>query len=154
MGMTSKVVQRRANIECLDQMMTMLSRGDLDGAFEMWADDGALEMPWFPDPEHRCIAPTSSVRELFRRLNEESFRRLTLTLGTVYPLLDPDALLAEYTGEATVRANGNTYRNEFVGLFRFRDGQIVVWRAYMDALQSLYWRDQSAADLIRRRQSA
>jgi ketosteroid isomerase-like protein len=150
MGMTSKVVQRRANIESLDQMMTMLSRGDLDGAFELWADEGALEMPWFPDPSQRCIAPTSHVRELFRRLNEESFRRLTLTLGTVYPLLDPDAVLAEYTGEATVRANGNTYRNEFVGLFRFQDGQIVLWRAYMDAIQSLYWRDQSAAEVVRR----
>jgi ketosteroid isomerase-like protein len=148
--MTSKVVQRRANIECLDQMMTMLSRGDLDGAFELWADDGALEMPWLPDRAQRCIAPATHVRELFRRLNEESFRRLTLSLGTVYPLLDPDAVLAEYTGEATVRVNGNTYRNEFVGLFRFTEGRIVLWRAYMDAIQSLYWRDQSAADVVRR----
>jgi limonene-1,2-epoxide hydrolase len=30
-------------------------------------------------------------------------------------------------------------------MFKFRDGKIVLWREYMDAIQSLYWQDQANA---------
>jgi ketosteroid isomerase-like protein len=29
-----------------------------------------------------------------------------------------------------VARNGKTYRNRYVGIFRFRDGKICAWREY------------------------
>jgi ketosteroid isomerase-like protein len=141
----SKVAQRRANTEILEQMLMLLGRMDLEGVFELWADDGALEMPFLPDLGRRRTAPTSAVKEFFRATNEEALYKINLTIVAIHPMLDPDSLVAEYTGEATVRGNGNIYRNDYLGLFRFRDAKIVLWREYMDAIQSLYWDDQASA---------
>jgi ketosteroid isomerase-like protein len=142
---TSKVAQRRANVEVLKEMLELLGNMDIDGVFHLWAEDGALEMPFLPDLERRRTAPTRAVKEFFRATNEQALHQVKLTVQSIHPMLDPDWLVAEYTGEATVRANGNVYRNTYVGMFRFRDGKIVLWREYMDAIQSLHWQDQTHA---------
>jgi hypothetical protein len=142
---TSKVAQRRANVAVLHDMLELLGKMDIDGVFQLWADDGALEMPFLPDRSRRRTAPTSAVKEFFRATNEQALHQVKLTIRAIHPMLDPDWLVAEYTGEATVRANGNTYTNSYLGMFKFRDGKIVLWREYMDAIQSLYWQDQANA---------
>src|SRR6185437_10517886 len=111
--------QRRANVETLYAMLELLGNMDIDGVFQLWADDGALEMPFLPDLSRRRTAPTSAVKEFFRATNDAALHQVKLTIQAIHPMLDSDWLVAEYTGEATVRDNGNTYTNCYLGMFPF-----------------------------------
>ncbi len=39
----------------------------------------------------------------------------------IYPMLDPNLVLAEYRGEIQIAATGKQYNNRYIRLFRLRD---------------------------------
>ena len=46
----------------------------------------------------------------------------------VFELLDPQTLIAEYRSDSRHLASGLPYRNSYLGILRFRDGQVCYWR--------------------------
>lgn len=53
---------------------------------------------------------------------------------TIYPMLDPNWLLAEYRGEIDVAATGKAYNNRYCALFPLRDAYIVLFREYFNPI--------------------
>lgn len=58
------------------------------------------------------------------------FEKFDVTITEIYDLADPDMLVAQYSSDARGRDKPVTYQNEYIGVFRFRDGRITLWREY------------------------
>jgi ketosteroid isomerase-like protein len=58
------------------------------------------------------------------------FKKFDITITDIYDLLDPNILIARYLGDAEGRDKPVAYQNEYVGIFRFVDGKIAMWREY------------------------
>jgi hypothetical protein len=49
-------------------------------------------------------------------------------------MVDPNTLYAEYRGEIEVLATGKPYNNIYAGLFKFRNGKILLYREYYNPM--------------------
>jgi ketosteroid isomerase-like protein len=58
------------------------------------------------------------------------FKKFEITITDIYDLLDPNMLIARYRSDAVGRDKPVAYQNEYLGIFRFRDGKITFWREY------------------------
>ncbi|MDQ1362056.1 MAG: uncharacterized protein QOJ44_2433 [Acidimicrobiaceae bacterium] len=133
---------RSANAATLGQMMTYLAAEDFDSIFELWHEDSALEIAFMPNHALRRVEGRDNVKAFFQGVNGSDLGEINLTVAGIMPMHDPNAFFAEYTGEATVKATGGTYRMDYLGLFRFMDGKIVLWREYYDAVRAILWNRQ------------
>jgi uncharacterized protein len=133
---------RSANAATLTQMMTYLAAEDFDSIFELWDQDSALEIAFMPNHALRRVEGREQVKAFFQGVNGSDLGEINLTVSSIMPMHDPNAFFAEYTGEATVKATGGTYRMEYLGLFRFREGKIVLWKEYYDAVRAILWNRQ------------
>jgi hypothetical protein len=133
---------RSANARTLEQMMTHLAAEDFDSIFNLWAEDSALEIAFMPDHALRRVEGRENVKAFFQAVNGSDLGEINLTVGAIMPMHDPNAFFAEYTGEATVKATGGSYRMDYLGLFRFVDGKIVLWKEYYDAVRAILWNRQ------------
>jgi ketosteroid isomerase-like protein len=64
------------------------------------------------------------------------FGKFTITLTDVHDLLDPNMLVARYRGDALGRHKPVAYRNDYIGVFAFRDGKITLWREFDNPMVS------------------
>jgi ketosteroid isomerase-like protein len=58
------------------------------------------------------------------------FKKFDITITYIYDLVDPAMLVALYQSDAEGRDKPVSYQNEYIGVFRFRDGKIVSWLEY------------------------
>ena len=58
------------------------------------------------------------------------FKKFDITITDIYDMLDPNMLIARYRGDAEGRDQPVAYQNEYIGIFRFVDGKIALWREY------------------------
>jgi ketosteroid isomerase-like protein len=130
---------RSANANTLNKMMAFLAAEDFDSIFELWGDDSALEIAFMPNHALRRVEGKQNVKDFFKAVNGNDLGEINLTVQSIMPMHDPNAFFAEYTGEAKVKATGGTYRMEYLGLFRFSEGKIVLWKEYYDAIRAILW---------------
>jgi len=130
---------RAANEKTLNQMLTYLAAEDFDSIFELWADESALEIAFMPDHELRRVEGKANVQAFFKAVNSGQLGEINLTVNAVMPMLDPNVFFAEYTGEAKVKTTGSTYKMDYLGLFKFSEGKIVLWKEYYDAVRAILW---------------
>lgn len=142
MAMDNDDAVRSANARTLDRMMTYLAAEDFDSIFELWHEDSALEIAFMPNHALRRVEGRDNVKTFFQAVNGNDLGEINLTVRSIMPMHDPNAFFAEYTGEATVKATGGTYRMDYLGLFRFVEGKIVLWKEYYDAVAAILWNRQ------------
>jgi ketosteroid isomerase-like protein len=114
------------------EVMRAVGARDLDRMFSFLADDAVVEMPF-------------EARHGLARLDKAGFRqtmevvlsmydRFEIEFDRVYALGDVSGVVAEYRSDATLAGSGVPYRNQYCGLFVFRDGMISAWREYDNPL--------------------
>lgn len=59
-----------------------------------------------------------------------AFDQFDLTVTQVFDLVEPNTVIATYTGDCKVRDQGAVYQNEYIGVFEFIDGQLSRWQEY------------------------
>ena len=112
------------------EFFALLSRKDVQGWSQFWAEDGRILVPYppegFPDTIDGREAIVSGFRDLF-----DNFETFTTRLTGVYPAADSDAVTVEYLVDAQLRS-GPRYTNTNIAVFRFRDGMISEYHDYFD----------------------
>jgi ketosteroid isomerase-like protein len=88
-----------------------------------------FELPYGPDFLPNPIIGRDAWNDM-QLMTFALFSSFTLRLVEVHDCVDPDELIVEYRSDAVVARNGNAYENRYIGVFRFRDGQIAAWREY------------------------
>ncbi len=106
-----------------------ISDGRYDEVADHMADDLVFELPYGPSflPKQFIGLATWNQMQLATFGLFERFRE---TLDAVYATAGQDTLVCEYHSDAIVKATGAEYHNQYIGVFRLRDGKIVFWREY------------------------
>ena len=126
--------RRRANRETLERLFDAFNTSDYGAMASIYTEDYLLELP-FAHPEPLRLEGMAEVATHLGPLLETF--RFTLTLGVVHDCVDPDLLVAEYTGQGTVTTTGKPYANTYVGLYRFREGRVCGVKEFYDPLVAL-----------------
>ena len=121
-------MSERTNLEILQSVFD--SMGDAEAVVAHYTDDYVMELPYaHPDKPDR-----TEGKEAVRQRLVGAFKvfRFGLHITEVYPCVDPDLLIAEYTSEGEVIPTGRRYSNRYIGLWRFRDGKVCFTREYLN----------------------
>ena len=101
---------------------------DADTLSTLLHDDLEFQLPYerrVPDLDK------DGFLELLRTSSFTLYRQFTIVLTHIYDTVDNDTLIARYEGDC-IGHDGVEYRNNYVGIFGFRDGLISSWREYDD----------------------
>ena len=123
---------REANKQTLRRAMAGIGALDLDAVITELHDDVQFELPYeeaVPD------SGQDGIRNLLGSMFV-MFEKFTLTLTDIYDMLDPNMLVARYRGDAVGRTKPVAYRNDYIGVFEFRDGLITLWREFDNPMVS------------------
>ncbi|WP_419848599.1 nuclear transport factor 2 family protein [Candidatus Poriferisocius sp.] len=121
-------MSQRTNLEILQSVFD--SMGNADAVVAHYTDDYVMELPYaHPDKPDR-----TEGKEAVRQRLVGAFKvfRFSLHITEVYPCVDPDLLIAEYTSEGEVIPTGRRYSNRYIGLWRFRNGKVCFTREYLN----------------------
>ncbi|MDA8044438.1 MAG: nuclear transport factor 2 family protein [Actinomycetota bacterium] len=118
--------QREERLEVVRRAFAAVGAGDVEAQLASFTDDAVLEMP-YADPPARLEGKDVIRARLVPAL--ETFR-FTLEITDVHECTDADTLILEYASDGRVTTTGRSYRNSYVGIFRFRDDLVCFQREY------------------------
>ena len=124
--MTDPNAVRRRNRAALEQAMDAISKLSTRDVLAEVHDSLTMQLPYenaVPDQDRAGFGQ-------FLDMAFAMFERFDITLTHIYDLVDPEVLVATYTGFALVRNKDVNYANEYIGVFKFHDGKITLWREY------------------------
>jgi AcrR family transcriptional regulator/ketosteroid isomerase-like protein len=135
------VVENRDPIENYSQFMRAtvktlfeaVSVADGEAVRPLLADDAIMELPFaippFPSAKSGGDAIASGMKGGSRLFT--SFR---LTPQTFYPSPETNSIVVEVQSEGQL-TKGGTYSNQYVFIFKFANGKIILWREYFNPLR-------------------
>jgi uncharacterized protein len=126
MTSTDSATTRDANKQTLRRALDGISRLDGEAVIAELDGTGVFELPFeaaVPDCDRAGFLQLLSM--MFTM-----FKRFDMTITHIFDLVDPNILVARYQNDAEGRDKPVSYRNEYIGLFHFRDGKILSWREY------------------------
>lgn len=100
------------------------------------AEDLVWELPYAPALGHpeRLSGREEAVRHISWFLGAvDNFRFFDLR---IYPLVDPEAAIAEVKAEALIKPTGRIYRQDYVLFLRVVGGKIAFLREYFDPVRA------------------
>jgi uncharacterized protein len=115
--------------------MHELTLTDDKAVVDLYAEDGAHELPFAPPGAPRRIEGREALRAL---MNAQSGRSPVTYEGfenlTVWETTDPEVIIAEYEIAGT-GADGAGFRIPQLLVLRVRDGRIALTRSYLNPAQ-------------------
>jgi ketosteroid isomerase-like protein len=119
------------------EVFARLSSRDFDGMAELLAEDVQFDLAYAPEVLPMPTRGRAAVHQLVANVIGGMFDPMTLEVTSVYPCADASMIVVEYASEGTVKHNGNSYANRYVGIFRVGDdGQLTFWREYHNPEES------------------
>ena len=126
---TSSDDDRRArNIAAVEAAFRGVSNADAAEQLRQYTDDAVLELPYTAPPKRvegkaDALAYLTEVFKVFK---------LRLTITEVHRGLDPDELVVEFVSDGLVVTTGKSYANQYINVFKFRDGKICFQREFFN----------------------
>lgn len=121
--------KRAANKALFTNVMKTISAGEFERLGEYMTQDLIFELPYGPDFIPNPVEGLEAWNQM-QLMTFALFDSFALEPIELHDCLDPEELIAEYHSEATVKRNGNPYKNRYIGVLRFRDGKISHWREF------------------------
>jgi uncharacterized protein (TIGR02246 family) len=108
----------------------LILNGDADGFADLFAPDAVIEMPFGGPPGMPArLAGREAIRDYSRQVMA-SLRMEDFEVTDLYQSLDPEVVIAEVRGKATVTATGRSFTATSIQVLRIRDGHIVLFRDF------------------------
>ncbi|KAB8332166.1 nuclear transport factor 2 family protein [Scytonema tolypothrichoides VB-61278] len=124
---------RQKNEQTIRTYFELLSQKRMDEWLKLWADDGVQDMPYSPAGFPKRVEGKAAVAKHYSAL-PTSVGRMVFPDLRIYPTTDPNTFFVEFRGEIEVLATKKPYNNTYAGLFKFRDGKVVLFREYYDPI--------------------
>lgn len=125
---------RSSNIELFRIMLGHLGRAEFKQATDMLAEDVYCDWPYIPAPGlAESITGRQQVHDFFAG-GMSDFEPYKYTITSIYELLDPNMVIAEYFSDSKHLETGEPYGNKYVAIVKFENGQISYWREYVNPL--------------------
>lgn len=124
---------RERNVRIVREFFARLEAMDVDGFVGLWADDGVQEMPFAPEGFPKKLEGKEAIRRQYGGL-PDAYTRMAFPDPAIYPMLEPNLVVAEYRGEIELKTGG-AYNNRYVGIFRLAaDGKVSRYAEYFDPI--------------------
>ncbi|MCU1396665.1 MAG: hypothetical protein JWM34_5093 [Ilumatobacteraceae bacterium] len=120
--------RRAANVAAVEAAFRGVSNADASEQMAQYVDDLVLELP-YTNPPKRVEGKAAALTYLS---NAFQVFRMQLTITTVHECLDPDELVVEFVSDGTVLTTGKSYANQYINVFRFREGRICFQREFFN----------------------
>jgi ketosteroid isomerase-like protein len=102
---------------------------------DLFAADGVLEYPFAAAGQPSRLEGRQAIRDYFSAgLPSRSLFAQDGVTTTVHDTADPEVVVAQIEHHGTSRLTGQPYRLRAIGVIRVRDGEIVEYQDYMDAI--------------------
>jgi ketosteroid isomerase-like protein len=121
---------REDNLAAVRRYFEGVAAANAEQMLAPWTDDLVYEER-FSDPPRR-IEGKEATRAYFSKAG--AVYRMTIEITAVHECVDPDKLVLEYNSHGEVLATGGIYENSYIGVYRFRDGQIWQVREFHNPL--------------------
>jgi uncharacterized protein (TIGR02246 family) len=110
----------------------LILSGDMDGFADLFAPDGAIELPFAPPGVPSRLAGREAIREYSRHVKTLPLRLEDFEVVELYQTLDPEVVIVEMHTKGTVTTTGKSFTATSVQILRIRDGHIVLFRDFPD----------------------
>jgi uncharacterized protein len=124
--------RRASNIDVIHRFFDCMRRKDIDAWINLWAEDARILVPY--PPQGADFPPSIDGREAilpgFQQLFAH-FASYDADVHTIYPSLDPDVLIVEWSVEAHL-VEGLVYRGDNITVFRFDHGKLRYYHDYFN----------------------
>jgi uncharacterized protein len=110
----------------------LILSGDMDGFADLFAPDGAIELPFAPPGVPSRLAGREAIREYSRQVKTLPLRLEDFEVVELYQTLDPEVVIVEMHTKGTVTTTGKSFTATSVQILRIRDGHIVLFRDFPD----------------------
>ncbi len=124
---------RQKNERTVRDFLDLLSKKRMNAWLELWDKDGVQDMPYSPPGFPKRVEGKAAIAKHYSALPTNVGRMVFPDL-VIYPMVDPNTFYAEYRGEIEVLATGKPYNNIYAGLFKFRNGKILLYREYYNPM--------------------
>lgn len=112
------------------ELLSAISASDGPRFRSLVTHDLRNEMPFARDPFPKESEGGDQIAEKITGA-KRLFTAFTLAATEIYPVPGMDVVIIEAMSNGTL-VSGKTYANQYVFIFRFRDGKICGWREYFD----------------------
>jgi ketosteroid isomerase-like protein len=121
------------SIELVRTVFDAFGAADVAALDHLYTEDYVLELPYSkPDPVR--VEGRVNVQDYLAQAFQVF--RFQLSITDHWKLDGVDGLVAEYVSEGTVVPTGKRYANTYVGIWRFRDGQVSRTKEWYDPIVS------------------
>ena len=118
--------------QVLERRRELLLNQDTDGFVDLFAPDGAIELPFAgPDLPGR-LDGQQAIRDFSSRAAASPLRIYDLQTVAVHHTSDPEVVIVELLSRVTSATTGRRLAVRSIQVFRIRDGKIVLFRDYFN----------------------
>lgn len=136
--MTDKVdyvaVDNEEKIDLVKAFMDSIARMDFDAAGTFFSEDVVADFPYSPTPKRmQAVRGRAALVAHLKKVVPLLIKKIEFFYDAFYPGADPELLIIEFHSTGELAGNRGPYANEYISVFRFKDGKIVYWKEFFDA---------------------
>ena len=122
---------REKNTHNIKRFFDLLHEKNAVAWGELWDENGFIYIPYpvanFPD----TIKTRKTILEGFEHLLA-AFKSFDYDIKEIYPCVDPDVIVVEYTVTAVLVKSNATYNGTNLAIFKFRNEKIAAYQDYFN----------------------
>jgi uncharacterized protein len=120
--------------DVLAQRRHVILSGDADGFADLFAPDAVIEFGFARPPGAPArLEGREAIRAYSRQVMASPLRVEELEVIELYQTQDPEVVIAEMRATATLTTTGRTFVASSIQVLRIREGQIVLFRDFVDS---------------------
>lgn len=124
---------RRENKAVVENFFSRLEAMDIPGFIALWNEAGVQLMPFSPAGFPKELRGRAAIQKQYGGL-PENYTGMRFTDRVYHETIDPEIFIVEYHGEINVKATGKPYNNDYIGVFRVKDGKLVKFTEYFNPI--------------------
>lgn len=117
------------NKAVIEKFFTALESLDIPAFLSVWAEDGKQVMPLSPGSFPKELNGKDAIYNQYKGL-PENYTSMKFP-RKYFPTEDPNTVIVQYGGVIPLKGGGE-YNNNYVGIFRIRDGKVQQFTEYFD----------------------
>ncbi len=118
--------------DVLERRRQVVIAHDLNGFADLFAADGALEIPFAGPGMPARVEGREAIRAFSLSGATAPFRITDLQTVHLYQTTDPETVIAEIVTTGRATATGRTFAQPCIQVVQIRDGEILLLRDYFD----------------------
>jgi uncharacterized protein len=118
--------------QVLERRRELLLNEDYDGFADLFAPGAVIETPFAGQGMPSRQEGQQAIRDFARSVAASPLHITDLETVALHHTDDPEVVIEEHLARGTLGTTGRTFSATAIGVFRIRDGKILLFRNYTD----------------------